>query len=117
MRQKKKGKKMTLLKLNCNIRFPTIGAYAEFECDNEQGSRKIFGNKYYGTHSATFDGKTRDTSKYADIHLINGETLTNVCLTKVEFIGKCPITYTGKSSSEPESPSKESKEEKGGFFS
>ena len=85
------------------------------QCDNELGVFKACGNQYYPTNSATFDGETRADSKNADILLINGETLLNVPLDSVRFIGKCPITYTGKASQAE--PTEQAKEEKGGFFS
>jgi len=109
---------MTTLKLNCSIYFPKLADDKEFECDNESGVFKARGCKYYPVHSAIFDGEKRADSKRADILMINGETLKNICLEEVSFVGRCPITYTGKASQETEVETTEkSKEEKGGFFS
>lgn len=108
---------MTTLKLNCNAYFPRVGDFMEVECDNESGVFKVLGNKYYSVHSAVFDGKKRADSKRADILLINGETLKNICLEEISFVGKCPITYSGKGSDNVEPATQDDKEEKGGFFS
>ena len=104
--------KMSLLKKSCNICFNKT---QEVQCDNEFGVFNASGNEYYPVNSATFDGEKRADSKNADILLSTGETLLNVCLKSVDFIGKCPITYTGKAPKTE--PTEKAKEEKGGFFS